>query len=611
MAERTRWGSWLQEALRERGLKANDLAKQAGMSRSTISQLMAGNIKSVSAALREQIALALRIATEEVPLPSDFDEQPGSSPSQKFVPPPSYFAPGDEPPKISLQFIDHGIPDHLLPRLAWTKGYFEPFNITLSIDTRDQREYPEDQQSAFARTSSDTRILVSGPEEVFSDPDHPVDTSMSAFIARVNQYHGYALITKTDTNLQAVSSRDPFDKVMNFVRLMGKIENRNARSNAVFVDRPARDFYDILWSLYDEIQNRPISKDPDNEKAESENQERASEDSENVKVQSADEVSQDGLGAEKRMGLSKAYKRPVLDRLHEIGNLRADFIVGTADTVVLARSSGRYKVLITYRDVGDIIRDLPLSPNFMSNLTQRALAASSGRSAESGENGGSPDIIRTSNTAISDEQAYETFYKRFDHELEKLRLNNVWALNVPFRPGEASEALICRIAGVAFRTVELLRDLDDLQRNSNLQQLLSLLGERQGNDPNNSDEGYQALKLSDFIEVWKESYSLYSYEETSDWLQKKTGSPTEGGIALLQESLREVMRSMEGKRKIARKLIDDLTGLQSLPQSAEEHLIRARHHYSIYSYWDAARYAEKAEELASDVSVRSGGGSDG
>ena len=133
MAKRTAWGRWLEQALRERGLKPVDLAGLIGKERSTISQLMTGKM-SLSTGLRENIARALRIATDEVPSPSALtDESERASGTPSGGTPPSYFPPDEEPERRVLRFIDHGIPDHLLPRLAQVLGYFEPFNIALEV----------------------------------------------------------------------------------------------------------------------------------------------------------------------------------------------------------------------------------------------------------------------------------------------------------------------------------------------------------------------------------------------------------------------------------------------------------------------------------------------
>lgn len=548
MPVRTHWGQWLEQALKTQGLKPTGLAKRAGLSRSAVSQVMNGKLP-LTQKLRSEIAAALHVAIDDVPLPNSLPPEMtnGDGNGAGTLGSPTYFLRGDLPEKTTLEFTDYGIPDHLLPRLAKELRFFDPFNIELDVKPGKQADYPAAQRSVL-RHDEEHRRLASGPENAFSKGPFAEVT----FVARPNRYQGYALVSRAQTKLvplSALSARD--DKLAAFVNIFQRILDRHAEDCGAFLAEPEQDFYRELWSLYRDI-GGPAGP---------------------VDGQLADRT----LGAifGKRLG-SEARQEAELPRvdilsmLDEIGVMRADFIVGPANVVEVARSgSEQYMVLIEYADVESLLDSVRLSRTRL-DAVQRA-------------------------HEHQEQDAYHKFVRCHREKLDGLKQNNVWAINLPWpkkgdKRSEADErrALCCRLASVAYRTIQYLTD--ERHADDGFSRILDMLKNHE-----DARKAFEKVKLGTFKANWIRSFEFTQHPENRPEADSDRSATH---VENIHASLAEVWSEIERKKADYKSWSESLRG-KDLDDKALEYLSIAENHARIFNFWDAAGYARKARDAQS------------
>ncbi len=566
MNELTAWGRWLKRAMREKGISRSALVEATGRSSSTISMLMRGSLE-LSDDLREDLARALKIPLEEVPSTSvEASEQTGAAKKRASrsgrsgdieVATLSYYPTGSEPAPITLTVIDNGIPDHTLPLLANELGFFAPLNIEIKVEQLEEKEYPAAQNSAFQQSpsTSGSYTLVCGPIEEFK-------VGARSFVSRVNEYMGYALIAKSGTKLPSVhKQKDGQGKLDIFVAMMKHIIRRNAAKNVAFVDDKGKLFYQTLLNLYGDLDGQDVAGIADD--------------------------------LEKR-------DVAVLDSLDEIGDLHADFAIGHAYSVAAVLAKKRYKLLLAYKDVSAIIEAVQNSPDVMSRLLNKK--APSHPSDRSRINSAVSILKYQQTPEESRNAAFAAFRRSFSDALYQLKLNNAWALNLPFdriKSDESLKQLACRLASVAYRTVEAITNP---QKSGDAMARLHDYAQKH----KDKHARFRDVDLGNFTKAWNVAYRMTSFDDTLQWLfdKKRSSREFQGEFEVMEENRESLKTVSEWMVKAKDSCDRAFIQLAKLPGSNSkkvgEHLRRARHHYGIFNYYDAARFASDALRAAEE-----------
>lgn len=527
MKAKTLFPEWLESRIHEAGITKAELAARIDRSPATVSRLVRGSLRP-NASLRLSIATALGLSPSEIPDDINETKEPGS---YRAVP---LYTPAETPVPCVLNVIDQGIPDHTLINLANDLGLFRPFNITLAIANHKEQTYPRLQEQLFASSdyTSSQLSLVSCASKVISRIDNASATTM----ARVNSYSGYALVSRASDRITPPRQLSGEAQVRAFVELFDDILEQEAECNVNIVDEMGEQFYLLLLDLYKELTGFDIKTSYNN-------------------------APRENTASYKAYGL--------LESLDKIGKSHADFVIGHAYSIaVVMENSQHYALLLTADDVATIAQNARTLRRYRMRLE------SGSQCARESPDGAKTDDLKT----------------WCDGQLAKLKLHNVWSLNIRFDEVKNStemKTLVCRIASVAYRLLNLLKDsrlrLDAMQR----------LRSYANNHPDDRTR-FRAVSLETFEAAWKLAYTEVSFDANVAWIQSNNEDTLPPGMKEITNWLVDARNEYQNRQK----LLDSFINEQDVPSPARENAVRAKQHFELFNFWDAHFFADKAVAAA-------------
>lgn len=205
------FGKWLSDRLRHEGLDQKNLARQCGVSGSTITRWKNGEV-IIDPDSRIRLAQALGLRLDEMP------EVLGARELASGVPLPA-IGPTLNATSVELHVVRDGVPDHSLIELAVELGCFANQGIAVKVvDNSTRLRFPHLQNEILDTEYERKLLLFSSPKGVLNLEDRqyvPLKTT--------NIYRAYAMITLRDKLLaQMIDQVNPTQ----FVYLMRQMADR-------------------------------------------------------------------------------------------------------------------------------------------------------------------------------------------------------------------------------------------------------------------------------------------------------------------------------------------------------------------------------------------------